>query len=156
MSNRELTTTEHEALSLGLKFATGTLTNNLTEIVTKNYRHTDTEFNKGFIQGIITASTHTTNNEHTLPRRYITALRTLAEDHKIHITPSDKGGGVGLLDTHTYNNKITSLLADEDTYEIVNKTLIDRETNKFNKSLKTNHGPRQIMDQTHRIPPQTP
>ena len=137
MSNRDLTTTEHDALSLGLKFATGTHTNNLTEIITKNYRHTDTDFNKGFIQGIITASTHTTYTEHTLPRRYITALRTLAADHTIHITPSDKGGGIVLLDTHTYNNKMTSLLADEDTYELVNKTLIDRETDKFNKSIKS-------------------
>ena len=92
ISNRTLSPTEHEALSLGLKYATGIQKKDLTQVVTKNYRHLDSDFQKGMIQGIITASINHNDKEHTLPLRYINALKTLSKDTSIHISTSDKGG----------------------------------------------------------------
>ena len=46
-------TTEIEAISLELKFATGIYKNITTNTILDNYRNCDTNFCKGFNQGII-------------------------------------------------------------------------------------------------------
>ena len=137
ISNRVLTQTEQEALSFGLKFAIGINKTSITDTVTRNYRYTDTDFNKGFIQGIITSSIDTSDSHYALPTRHINALKDLSRDNNIHITSADKGGGVVVMDTHTYTQKIASLLNDTDTYETTKISHINKETSKFNKSLRS-------------------
>lgn len=71
---------------------------------------------KGFIQGIISTTTAQTRDI-TLPKRYINALSHMANDHNIIISPADKGGGIVIMETTEYKNKILQLLQDKHTYE---------------------------------------
>lgn len=63
-----------------------------------------TEFNKSFIQGIITATIET-NNENTLPMKQLNVLKNLVRNTEIHITPSEKGGGIIIINMITYREK---------------------------------------------------
>ena len=67
-------------------------------LVTMNYRLRDTDFQKGFIQGIISATT-SNDKETTIPKRHIDALKELQINPSITITSSDKGGSVVIMDT---------------------------------------------------------
>ena len=138
LSSHHLSPTETEALSFGLKFATGLPKQNLVDTLTKNYRYTDTDFLKGYIQGIISASmkNHNNSHEHTLPKRHLDALQTLAHNEKLTITSSDKGGGVVIMDTTTYHSKIYDLLNDANTYTVTTLQHINKENTKFIKSYK--------------------
>ena len=72
----------------------------LTNAITKNYRQNDSDFIKGYIQGIITATTNNKNKKkHNSQKTY---HRFKSFIHKPKITPSDKGGGIVIMDTHTY------------------------------------------------------
>ena len=93
LSRKQLNDVEEEALSFGLKFAIGLPKNNIDDTISKNYRYSDTDFDKGFVQGIITSSFCSSTNESTIPLRYIQALKNLAKDTSIHITTADKVGG---------------------------------------------------------------
>ena len=53
----------------------------------------------------------------TLPRRYINALENLAMDKNITVTQADKGGGVIIMDSSHYLQKLNELLSDAETYE---------------------------------------
>ena len=107
---------ETDALSSGLKFSTGIKNHDMGKLINTNYKHHDSEFHKGFLQDIITASTYYHSDELTLPNRYTTALRTLSSNHNIVISPSDKGGGVVIMDSTVYNQELMVLLGDN-TYE---------------------------------------
>ena len=56
-----------------------------------------------YLQGIIAASTNCHSDEPTLPKIYITALKSLSSNHNIVISPSDKGGGVVIMNSTVYN-----------------------------------------------------
>ena len=71
-----------------------------------------TNFHKGFLQGIIAASINCHSDELTLPNRCITALKSLSSNHNIVISPSDKSGGVVIMDSTVYNQKLMDLLRD--------------------------------------------
>ena len=136
LSKKELNNTEEEALSFGLKFAIGLPNYNMSDTIAKNYRYSDSDFDKGFVQGIITSSFCSSTNEFTIPLRYIQALKNLANNSNIHITTADKGGGVVILDKDEYISKIKNLLSDTDTYEkIHNRSSIDKRNVSFNKTL---------------------
>ena len=136
LSDRKISSTESEALSLGLKFAINTNNNNITDTITNNYGYSDTDFEKGFIQGIITASINSTDEYNTIPLRYKTALDLLAKDKTIYITNSDKSGGAVIMNKRDYVDKITTMLEDDTTYEQTDKSTVEKETAKFNRSLK--------------------
>ena len=89
LTDFKFSTTEMEALSLGLKFATGIHKNITTNTILSNY---NTDFFKGFIQEIILASVSQPNNS-SLPKRYIKALSNLTQNPNI-IFPTDKSSGV--------------------------------------------------------------
>lgn len=59
-----------EAVSIRLKFATGTQNGDLINTIIKNHRHNGTEVIKGFIQGLITATLEK-NNKRILPERQL-------------------------------------------------------------------------------------
>lgn len=52
LSSRILSDTEKEALSLGLKFDTGADKRKYTEYATRNHKWSDSESDRGFIQGV--------------------------------------------------------------------------------------------------------
>lgn len=136
ISSTTLSTIETEALSFGLKFATG-LKNNISKLINLNYRHSDTDFHKGFTQGILAASLDCQNTEFTLPKRYMNALKSLSTNSDITISPSDKGGGVVVMDTAAYNQKMLDLLNDRDTYEQISPLQVSKNVKEFNKSYKS-------------------
>ena len=72
--------------------------------------NTMTDFHKGLIQGIIATSTNCHSDERTLPNRYKTALKSLTSNH-------NKGGSVVIMDSTVYNQKLTDLLINNNTYE---------------------------------------
>ena len=55
---------------------------------------------------IIAASTKCHSDELILPNRYITALKSLSSNHNIVISPSGKGGGIVIMDSTVYNQKL--------------------------------------------------
>ena len=133
LSSITLNNTEKEALGLGLKFSTGLKNQQITDIVAQNYNSSDSDFYKGYVQGIIIATTQTLP-ETTIPKRFIIALNKLSKNKDLIITPSDKGGGVVLMDRTTYTSKMNSLLQDEDVYTKINIQTIHKEIDKFNKA----------------------
>lgn len=94
MSSKRLTRTEKEALSHGLKFSTGKDSKCLLDYVVSNHRWTNTDIDKGFIQGITACCVaDLSSRPPAIPRRYVTALKGLRDDETIVITQADKGGG---------------------------------------------------------------
>ena len=108
---------ETEALSFGLKFATCIKNHDMGKLINTNYKHHDSDFLEGYLQGIITASTNCYSDELTLPNRYITALKSFSSNHNIVISSSDKGGGVVIMDSTVYKQNLMDLLGDNNTYE---------------------------------------
>ena len=135
LSDTELSKNETLALSYGLKFAVGTNKMDTTGTITKNHRYSDSEFERGFIQGLISA-TLSTENEYTLPKRFVSAIQNLSQNKDLVISPADKGGGVVVMNTTDYNEKMLSHLNDENTYEKVHLNEIDTQTNKFTKEVR--------------------
>ena len=136
LSNTELNNYERESLSLGLKFATGTESHtSLMELFKKNYRTQDSEFDRGFIQGIL-ISNYKQNPDPIIPKRYIDALKNLSKNNNIRITPSDKGGAIVIMNTVDYISKMQTLLSDSTTYIKTTMKEIETETELFNKSAK--------------------
>ena len=117
ISSINLSPIETEALTFGLKFATGIKNHDMGKLINTNYKYHHSDFHEGFLQGIIAASTNCHSDELTLPNRYITALKSLSSNHNIVISPSDKGGGVVIMDSTVYNQNIMDLLSDNNTYE---------------------------------------
>ena len=105
ISSINLSPTETEALSSALKFTTGIKNYDMGKIINSNYKHHDSDFHIGFLQGIIAASTNCHSDELTLPNRYITALKSVSSNHNIVISPSDKDGGLVIVDSTAYNQK---------------------------------------------------
>ena len=77
ISSISLSSVQTKALSFGLKFATDIKNHDMGKLINANNKHHDSDFHKGFIQGIITASANCHSDKLTLPNRYITALKSL-------------------------------------------------------------------------------
>ena len=95
-----------------------------------------TDLYKGFIQGIIATSTNCHSDELTIPNRYITALKSLSSIH-IVISPSDKDGGVVIIDSTVYYQKLMDLTTNEQiSLQTVSNNIYDFNTS--NRKLITN------------------
>ena len=105
-----------KALSFRLKFATGIKNHDMGKLTDINYRYHDSDFHKGFAQGIIDASANRQTDELTLPRWYLAALMTLSSNSTPIISPFDEGVGV-VIDSAVYNQKLMDLRDDNNTYE---------------------------------------
>ena len=136
ISSINLSPTETKALSFGLKFATGIKNYDMGKLINTNYKHHDSDFDKGFLQGIIAASTNCHSDELTLPNRYITVLKPLSSNHNVVISPSDKGWGVVIMDSTVYNQKLMYLFDDNNIYEQISQQTITNNINDFNKSYR--------------------
>ena len=129
-----LSPTETEALSFGLKFATGIKNHNMGKLINTNYKYHDSDFHEGYLQGIIAASTNCNSDEMTLSNRYITALKFLSSNPNIVISTSDKGGDVVIMDSTVYKQTLMDLVGDNNTYEQISLQTITNNSNDFNKS----------------------
>ena len=67
---------------------------------------------------------------------YITALKTLTSYHNIVISPSDKGGGVVIMDFTVFNQKLMHLFGNNNTYEQISLQIVSSNINDFNKSYR--------------------
>ena len=105
-------------MSLGLKFDTGRSTRNYIESLNQNYKWSESDVDKGFVQGV-TACYHALANADkcAIPRRYEVALQKLGKDDSIVISRADKGGGVIIMNKIDYIDKMLELLNDPSTYE---------------------------------------
>ena len=90
--------------------------------INTDYKHHDSDFHKGFLQGIIAASSNGHSDEPTLPNRYITAIKYLSSKPNNVISPV-KGGGVVIMDSTVYNQNLMDLLDDNNTYEQISLQL---------------------------------
>ena len=157
LSARPLSDYEKEALSLGFKFDTGRDKNHYVEHVRRNYKWSEDDIEKGFIQGILICCKALTDQEpDKLPRRYMTALKTLANDPSIIITQADKGGGIVLIDRADYVKKMNALLQDSDTYEKKAPGYVEKLSKKFNqearKILKNSEKGKQLLHHLEEAP----
>ena len=137
LAMRPLTSTEKEALSLGLKFDSGKDRFTFVEHVDRNYKWDDSDAEKGFMQGILAVCKALADKEPgSLPRRYIKALENLAVDKNIVVTQADKGGGVVIIDSSEYRKKLNDLLADAETYVDKQSGFAAKESVNFNKKVR--------------------
>ena len=80
ISSISISPIETEALSFRLKFASGIKNHDMGKLINTNYKHHDSDFHKGFLQGIIVASTNCHSDELTRPNRYYLPTRPLGKD----------------------------------------------------------------------------
>ena len=83
---------------------------NVENLRSINNRHKDSDLNKGFIQGLIVATTNINADGLTLIRRHLAATRDLSWNYNIIITPPNKSGDAVFMDFTHYNNKIMESL----------------------------------------------
>ena len=137
LSNRDLSGIETEALSLGMKFAVGCDKQPLVETIMKNYRYTDSDIDKGFIQGLAASCAALSKHaKRSMPRRYLRALKDLAKDESIIVTTADKGGGVVIMDYAGYKKKMFDLLNDASTYKKMAKGSAEKDGKRFNQRAR--------------------
>ena len=137
LSTRELSSDEKEVLSYGLKFDSGKDRLTLVEHVSKNYKSSDTNVDKGFIQGVLTCCKILADKEcNSLPKRYQEALKDLAKDDSIIITSADKGGGIIIMNKDDYIVKMNELLRDDNVYKKKIKGYAKSESEQFNKNAR--------------------
>ena len=106
------------------------------KLINISYKHHDSDFHKGFLQGIIAAFINYHSDELTQPNRYITALKSLSSNHNIVISPSDKVGGIVIIDSMVYNQKLMDLLGENNIYEQISLQTVSNNINDFNKSYR--------------------
>lgn len=99
----KLSNSKLEALSLRLKFATGTQNEDLINTIIKNHRHNGTEVIKGFIQELIIATLRKTTKE--FYQRQLKSSNNLDKNKEIPITLFNKGGRAFIMKRNTYNEK---------------------------------------------------
>ena len=92
----QISTTEMEALCLGLKFAAGIYKNIIANITLDTYQNCDTDCSKGFIQRIILTATSQPNKP-SLPKRYEQALSNPTQNPNFIISPADKSSDVVIM-----------------------------------------------------------
>ena len=124
-------------LFYGLKFDSGKDRLTLVEHVSKNYKSSDTNVDKGFIQGVLTCCKILADKEcNSLPKRYQEALKDLAKDDSIIITSADKGGGIIIMNKDDYIVKMNELLRDDNVYKKKIKGYAKSESEQFNKNAR--------------------
>ena len=138
LSTRQLTQVETEALSFGLKFAIGGQgCNNQLDTSIKNYRGNRGTTDNGFVQGLSWAlEAVAQDHEWALPRRHREALRDLGRDESIFISSADKGGGVVIMGSQQYTEKMGVLLSDAQVYERVPVGTSTTESKNFNQEAR--------------------
>ena len=109
----------------------------MVETIMKNYRYSDNDLDKGFVQGLTaTCAAFAGKEKHSLPRRYLKALKELSKDEDTIVTTADKGGGVVLMDYADYRSKMYDLLDDASTYRKTGRGNAEKESKNFNRKAR--------------------
>ena len=138
LSNVDLTKDQLSALSLGLKFATGTGGSDTGRLLASNNRRDLSDLDQGFVQGIIFALETMSREERrpVLPRRFLHALKDLKSKNDVVITSPDKGGGVAILSYEDYLSKMGTILSDSTKYVPIPDGTCKREALDFNQQAR--------------------
>jgi len=137
LSHKPLTDTQRQALSLGLKFDTGTLRKGMADCIESNYRRNLSALERGFLQGVVTCAVASAKGrEPAIPARYTRALQELGRDESIVIAPADKGGGVVIIDNTDYVSKMEILLSDVSTYRKAKRGNAEERSLEFNRAAR--------------------
>jgi len=140
LSHKPLTETQRQALSLGLKFDTGSLSKGMADFIESNYRRNLSAIERGFLQGVVTCAVASAKGRKpAIPARYIKALQELGRDDSVVIAPADKGGGIVIINSTDYINKMEILLSDVSIYRKA------RTGNAQDRSLEFNRTARRIL-----------
>ncbi|XP_076036929.1 uncharacterized protein LOC143022546 [Oratosquilla oratoria] len=111
----------------------------------KNYNWKEDDIDIGFKQGVLLCCTLASKSSPpAIPRRFRIALEEPRNNQNIVVTKADKGGGIVIMDTSDYNNKMEALLSDTDTYSLISEQQAKDEAIKFNKEV------RKILKKTER------
>ena len=137
ISSRLLSRDETVVLGLGLNFCLGQENNFFIDFNSQvNYinseKHNDLT---AFLRGVVIGS----HNSKTVvfPNKLQSALSRLHNYKDIRIMKSDKGNAVVVMNTEEYISKMSLLLADENTYQVINRGVdISNWQLNFNSSLK--------------------
>ena len=130
ISSINLSSVENEALSFGLKIASGIKNHDMGKLINTN----DSGIHKGFIQGIIAASTNCHSDELTLPNRYITAWNISLLTTTSLFPILTKAGCI--MDSTVYKQKLMGLLGNNITYEQISLQTVSKNINDFKKSCR--------------------
>ena len=122
LSDRQLTQTEKNILAKGLNFAITPRQIPLVELITatetaiqnNNIAEVEAEQLRTKVSACLSNAKPPASNITMEERK---ALTSLSNDNNIIILPADKGRCTVLLNQKDYNEKILSLLSDENTYE---------------------------------------
>lgn len=136
LSSKHLTKYQREVLSLGSNFDTGVNKNSLSSLISKNYKWQESDIDKGFQQGILACCNILSKKNSILPKRYLIALTSLKKDESIIIKKADKGGGIVVMNTKDYTEKIVEHLSDENVYEKKYAGYAEKIGNDFNKNAR--------------------
>ena len=126
----------------------------------KNQNFRDSDAQKGFIQGVLMSCKALADNEPDAPpRRFKRALINLAKDGSVVVTSADKGGGVIVMDSRDYDEKMQNLLNDAGTYRKERAGYAKQQSEDFNKKArkllrKSNKGRKlqYLLEETPSIP----
>ena len=89
---------------------------NIVNLINLNYRHNDSDLNKGFIQRLLAVTTNVNTDDLALLKRHRAALKELSRNNTRIIPLSDKDGGVIIMDSTHYNNKMMELWDEKKTH----------------------------------------
>jgi hypothetical protein len=136
LSKHILTKTQSELLGFGLSFSTGPNKNFLINCLNSVGNFAFKFGNLDFLQGSIFPTLINNFREAPfLPKRYRLALQELSKLKDIHITKSDKGGGVVIMDRSDYEQKMFELFSDVNVYKKLKTNPLESIRNAFNKGL---------------------
>ena len=137
LSDKVLTGTEKEVLSLGPKFDTGIPRKGLGDLFIANHRWKDSGVDQGMAQGLVLAAYLSSQAKApALPRRYREAINTLRQDGSITVTTADKGGGFVVMNKGDYIAKMHDLLDDPVTYKRVENGNAARKAKSFTTEIR--------------------
>ena len=74
---------QYTTTSINSKIRLSSKDNHAVNLISINYKHNDSDFNKGFIRGLSTAIFYMSTYDYALPRRHLVELRSLAKNNNI-------------------------------------------------------------------------
>ena len=139
LSSRSLSDAEIALLKKGLNFAVTPANIPATEIIAKvetAVRQLDAEQADTVRRAVNGILQQAEPPEPNITKEMRDALKSLKEDESIMVLPADKGRASVVMDTATYQAKISTLI-ENGPYQLLNKDPTDRLTRKLSEKLLT-------------------
>ena len=139
LSSRSLSDAEKALLKKGLNFAVTPANIPATEIIAKveaAVRQLDAEQADTVRRAVNGILQQAEPPEPNITKEMRDALKSLKEDESIMVLPADKGRASVVMDTDTYQTKMSTLI-ENGQYQLLNKDPTDRLTGKLSEKLVT-------------------